>query len=131
MTKRKWQDVSNTILDCVIKNPAKPSIVVESLRSLVRFIVQEPNLLPPIIGSDPHGCMEIEWHLRDNGDPDSVWGRGNGVVSLKFLESGDIHFVAVSGPFKRGQERLKVIGTSRGPEIIAELRDFAQRVTTS
>ncbi len=113
------------------QEPNRPPITIESLRSLVRFMIQEPDLLPPIIGSDPQGCMEIEWHLRDNGDPNSVWGRGNGVVSLKFLEAGDIQFVALSGPFRRGQGRLKIHGTSARSEIMADLGEFAQRVTTS
>ena len=80
------------------QEPDEPPIISESLSSLVSFMVQESNLLPPIIGSDPEGQMEIEWHLRDNGDPGSVWGKGNGVVSLRFLKSGEIHYVALSGP---------------------------------
>ena len=59
------------------QEPDEPPIISESLSSLVSFMVQESNLLPPIIGSDPEGQMEIEWHLRDNGDPGSVWGKGN------------------------------------------------------
>ena len=113
------------------QEPNRPPIAIESLMSLVRFMIQEPDLLPPIIGSDPQGCMEIEWHLRDNGDPNSAWGRGNGVVSLKFLESGDIQFVALSGPFRRGQERLKIHGKSTRSEIIADLLEFAPRVSKS
>ncbi len=109
----------------------EPPIAVQSLRSLVAFVIQEPNLLPPIIGSDPQGQIEIEWHLKDNGDPSSVWGRGNGVVSMRFLESGQIQFVALSGPFRRGQERLKLHGISTRSEIFADLGEFAERVTTS
>ena len=118
-------------LDLRDREPDRPPIVIGSLRSLVKLFIEVPDLLPPIVGSDPRGCMEIEWHLRDNGDPDSVWGRGNGVVSLKFLESGDIQFVALSGPFRRGQERLKLNGTASRNEIMADLHEFAQMVTTS
>ena len=113
------------------QEPDEPPIIIESLSSLVNFIVQESHLLTPIIGSDPEGHMEIEWHLQDNGDPSSVWGRGNGVVSLRFLKSGDVHYVALSGPFRRGQERLKIHGKSTRDDIIANLREFAERVTNS
>ena len=113
------------------QEPDEPPIAVESLRSLVTFIIQEPSLLPSIIGSDPRGQMEIEWHLQDNGDPSSVWGRGRGVVSLRFLLSGDIQYVALSGPFRKEQERLRIHGRSTKEDIIADLREFAERVTTS
>ena len=117
-------------LDIRDLEPDEPPVAVESLRSLVAFIIQEPNILPPIVGSDPQGHMEIEWHLEDSGDPSSVWGRGNGVVSLRFLKSGEIQYVALSGPFKRGQERLKIHGISTRSDIIADLGEFAERVKT-
>ena len=111
------------------QDPDEPPIVIESLRSLVSFIIQEPRLSPPIIGSDPKGRMEIEWHLHDNGNPDSVWGRGNGVVSMKFLESGVIQFVALSGPHIEGQDRLRIQGQATGDDIITTLGEFVRRVT--
>ena len=117
-------------LDIRDQEPDEPPVAVESLRSLVTFIIQEPNLLPPIVGSDPQGYMEIEWHLEDSGDPRSVWGRGNGVVSLRFLKSGEIQYVALSGPFRRGHERLKLRGRSTRSQIISDLREFAERVKT-
>ena len=114
----------------VIRNedPDEPPIVIESLRSLVGFILQERRLIPPVIGSDPSGLMELEWHLADNGDPNSIWGRGNGVVSMRFLRSGNIQYVALSGPKRRGQERLRIIGEATKREMIAKLDAFAQRV---
>ena len=111
------------------QDPDEPPIVIESLRSLVSFIIQEPRLSPPIIGSDPKGRMEIEWHLHDNGNPDSVWGRGNGVVSMKFLESGVIQFVALSGPHIEGQDRLRIQDQATGDDIITKLGEFVRRVT--
>ena len=85
------------------EDPDEPPIIRESLLSLVHFLIQEPKLLPPVVSSDLDGLMEIEWHLLDNGDLNTLWGRGNGVVSLKFLKSGNIQYVALSGPKEKGK----------------------------
>ena len=117
--------------DIRAQEPNEPPIVIESLRSLVTFIIQEPKLSVPIIGSDPQGLMELEWHLRDNGNPNSLWGRGNGVVSMKFLKSGTIQFVALSGPYRRGLARKREQGESTRENMMASLGDFALRITRS
>ena len=113
------------------EDPDEPPINRESLLSLVQFLIQEPQLLPPVVSSDLDGLMEIEWHLLDNGDPNTPWGRGNGVVSLKFLKSGNIQYVALSGPRRRGQNRLRVHGEATKCEMLAGLGEFAQKITTS
>ena len=111
------------------QDPDEPPIVMESLRSLVGFVLQTRDLATPIIGSDPEGLMELEWHLRDNGNPDSYWGRGNGVVSLKFLKSGLIQYVALSGPHREGSERLEAQGVSTKAAMMTSLGEFALRIT--
>ena len=113
------------------EDPDEPPIIRESLLSLVQFLIQEPRLLPPVISSDPSGLMETEWHLLDNGDPNTLWGRGNGVVSLKFLKSGNIEYVALSGPKRKGQDRLRRFGEANKCEVLADLDEFAQRITAS
>ena len=113
------------------EEPDEPPIVRESLLSLVQFLIQEPQLLPPIVSSDPYGLMELEWHLMDNGDPNTPWGRGNGVVSLKFLKSGSIQYVALSGPKRKGHDRLRRHGSSSKCEMLFELGEFAQRITAT
>ena len=113
------------------EDPDEPPINRESLLSLVQFLIQEPQLLPPVVSSDLDGLMEIEWHLLDNGDPNTPWGRGNGVVSLKFLNSGNIQYVALSGPRRRGQDRLRVHGEATKCEMLAEVGEFAHKITIS
>ena len=75
--------------------------------------------------------MELEWHLMDNGDPSSVWGRGNGVVSMKFVASGNIQFVALSGPYRAGFEREERQGESTKQDIMDSLGVFWSRITTA
>ena len=103
-------------------------VVPDSLADLVEFLVANPNLLPPSVGANPQGLMEIEWHLADNGDPATVWGRGNGVVSMRFITSRAIRFVALSGPYQHGGERLKKQGESDFDRIMASLGEFAPRI---
>ena len=126
------KDVADRIqqyLDIVDDEPDEPPVAVESLRSVVSFIVQQPKLAPPIVGSNPQGLMELEWHLKDNGDPNSVWGRGNGVVSMKFLGAGKIQYVALSGPYRPDAEREETQGESTKEKIMDSLGVFAHRIT--
>ena len=127
--KNLMADRIQQFLDVRNEDPEEPPIVTESLRSLVEFIIQEPMLRPPAISSDPEGLMELEWHLADDGNSDSIWGRGKGVVSMRFLQSGNIRYVALSGPYRRGLERLRILGEATKREMIARLGPFAQRVT--
>ena len=113
------------------EDPDEPPIIRESFLSLVQFLIQEPQLLPPIVSSDPNGLMEIEWRLLDNGDPNTPWGRGNGVVSLKFLKSCNIQYVALSGPKRKGQDRMRLHGEATKCEMLAELGEFAQKITAA
>ena len=106
----------------------EPPVAMESLRSVVTFVSQQPKLAPPIVGSDPQGLMELEWHLLDNGDPSSIWGRGNGVVSMKFLGSDKIQFVALSGPYRPGAEREETQGESTKEDMMDALGVFAHRI---
>ena len=64
--------------------------------------VKSRNSCHPFVSSDLDGLKEMEWHLsQDNGDPNTPWGRGNGVVSLNFLKSGSIQYVDLIGSQKK------------------------------
>jgi hypothetical protein len=106
----------------------EPPVVIESLRSLAAFIIQEQGLLSPSVGTDPQGLIEAEWHLRDNGNPDSMWGKGNGIVSMKFLESGIIQFVALSSPYGEGVQRITKRGESTREFMMSSLGEFTPRI---
>ena len=106
----------------------EPPIVLESLQSLAAFIVRERKLLSPIIGADPPGLLEAEWHLRDNGNPDSMWGKGDGIVSLKFQESGLIQFVALSSPHREGEQRITKRDESTREFMMTSLGEFAPKI---
>ena len=116
-------------LALLAEEPDEAPIAMDSLRSLVSFVLMTPNLRTPIVGADREGLMELEWHLADNGEPDSLWGRGNGVVSLKFLTSGLIQYVALSGPHQKGVERLRKQGESTKEYMLRSLGEFTPRIT--
>jgi hypothetical protein len=126
---------SGLVADCIDKylnilaeEPDEAPIVIDSLRSLVSFVLMSPTLRTPIVGSDPEGLMELEWHLPDNGNPDSFWGRGNGVVSLKFLTSGLVQYVALSGPHQKGVVRLQTQGVSTKEYMLRSLGEFTSKI---
>ena len=72
--------------------------------------------------------MEAEWHLRDNGNPDSMWGKGDGIVSLKFQESGLIQFVALSSPHREGEQRITKRDESTREFMMTSLGEFAPKI---
>lgn len=115
--------------DILAEEPDEAPIVIDSLRSLVSFVLMTPTLRTPIVGSDPEGLMELEWHLPDNGNPDSFWGRGNGVVSLRFLASGLVQYVALSGPHQKGVLRLQTQGVSAKEYMLRSLGEFTSKIT--
>ena len=116
-------------LDILAEEPDEAPIVMDSLRSLGSFVLMSPTLRTPILGSDSEGLMELEWHLVDNGNPDSFWGKGNGVVSLKFLTSGLVQYVALSGPHQKGVVRLQKHGVSTKEYMLRSLGEFASKIT--
>ena len=122
-------DRIDKFLNIFAEEPDEAPIVIDSLRSLVGFVLMIPTLRTPIVGSDPEGLMELEWHLADNGNPDSFWGRGNGVVSLKFLTSGLVQYVALSGPHQKDVERLQTQGVSTKEYMLRSLGEFTSKIT--
>ena len=128
MGRKHVADRIQQYIDIVDDEPDEPPVVMESLRSVVTFVSQQPKLEPPVVGSDPHGLMELEWHLKDNGDPNSVWGRGNGVIIMKFLRSGKIQYVALSGPYRPGAEREERQDESTKEDMMNALGVFAHRI---
>ena len=122
-------DRIDKFLGILAEEPDEAPIVFDSLRSLVSFVLMSPTLSPPVVGSDTEGLMELEWHLADNGNPDSFWGRGNGVVSLKFLTSGLVQYVALSGPHQKGMLRLQTQGVSTKDYLLRSLGEFTAKIT--
>ena len=118
-------------LRAIAEDPDEPPIVTESLWSLASFVLMTPQLKTPLVGSAPGGLMELEWHLEDDGNPNGYWGRGNGVVSLRFLASGLVHYVALSGPYRNGEERLSKRGESTRRYVLRSLGEFVPRITNA
>ncbi len=105
-------------------------LVPASMRSMLTFIRGFPSLSSFAVGATPHGLMALEWRLADTGDSGSHWGRGAGVVSLIFLESGLVQYVAVSGPH-RGAERIEAQGVTRREYLAPALGEFGARIAIS
>ena len=65
------------------EDPEEPEVKLFSLQSMARFLVLHSEFADPIIGPDPSGIMQIEWHID-----------GNGLLVMAFLEDDEIHFIA-------------------------------------
>ncbi len=71
------------ILRNSLEDPEEPEVKLFSLRSMARFLVSNRHVANPMIGPDPGGIMQIEWHID-----------GNGLLVMAFLEDDEIHFIA-------------------------------------
>ena len=121
-----WGSVANSIRQFLeLAEPDDPPFLEDSLKCLASFLAFNPVLSSPIVGADLFGHVELEWHLHSDIDSDT---QNKGVVSLRFLETGVIQFVALSKPYREGTERTKLLGKSSPEHIMEELGSFANRI---
>ena len=115
------------------EDPAEPDLAIESLRSFAEFFIQEARLPVPEVGAGPEGFVEAEWRISSNGESmaatdERYWGRGDGILAMKFLPTGLIRFAATSGPAGRGKERLRTSGILPRTSILPAVQTFVSRL---
>lgn len=71
------------ILQSVEEDPDAPEIKMFSLRAMARFLIKHREFDAPIIGPDPMGIMQVEWHII-----------GDGLLVMVFVDDDCIHCVA-------------------------------------
>ena len=81
------------LIEMLDEDPDEPDLAIESLRSFAEFFMQEIHLPVPEIGAGPEGFVEAEWRISTNGEgiapsDESYWGRGDGILAMKFLPTG-------------------------------------------
>lgn len=111
------------------EDPEEPDLAIESLQSFAEFFMQEPHLPVPEIGASPEGFVEAEWRIASNGEKmapsdETYWGRGDGILAMKFLPTWLIRFAATSGPAGRGKERLRTSGILPRTSILPAVQTF-------
>ena len=94
-------------------DPDEPSLQVDSLRVLTRFLLGERQLGNPELAVDPDGLAHVEWNLADGG-----------ILAMEFLPSGLVRFAAVSGQARVGVERTRVNGELPQGEALDAVRSF-------
>ena len=117
----------------IADDPDEPDLVIESLHSFADFFMQEERLPVPEIGVDPEGFVEAEWRIPANGGgmaapDDRYWGRGDGILAMKFLPTGLVQFAATSGPAAHGTERLRTSGILPRNRIMPAVQTFVSRL---
>ena len=116
------------------EDPDEPDLAIESLLSFANFFIQEIRLPVPEIGTGPEGFVEAEWRISSNGEgiaasEKSYWGRGDGILAMKFLTTRLIRFAATSGPAGQGKERLRTSGILPRTSILPAVQTFVSRLT--
>ena len=64
-------------------DPDAPKIKIFSLKAMARFLIEHRKFDDPIIGPDPMGVMQVEWHII-----------GDGLLVMVFVDDDCIHCVA-------------------------------------
>ncbi len=126
----------------IADEPDEPDLVIESLRSFADFFMQTDQLPVPEIGAGPEGFLEAEWRIPPGGEmmaasaaaqgsasDDRYWGRGDGILAMKFLPTGLVQFAATSGPAGQGKERLRTNGILPKNSIVPAVQTFVARLT--
>ena len=113
-----------------------PDLVIESLRSFADFFMQQHRLPVPEIGVGPQGYLEAEWRLPANGgamvaSDERYWGRGDGILAMKFLPTGLVQFAATSGPAGQGKERLTTRGILPENRVMSAVQTFVSRLAVA
>ena len=67
------------------EDPGESEINLFSLQAMARFLIRHRKLADPVIGPDPTGMMQVEWHII-----------GDGLLVMAFLENDQVHCVAQS-----------------------------------
>ncbi len=98
-------------------DPDEPPIAIESLRTLVNFLLSERQLPNPQIGVSPDGLAQVEWRIPTNG-----------ILAMEFLPSGLIRFAAISSTAQRSAERLRVNGTLPKKDALIAVRPFTSHM---
>ncbi len=119
--------------EMIAEDPDESDLVTESMRSFAEFILQETHLPVPEIGAGPEGFVEAEWRIPSSGErkaasDESYWGRGDGILAMKFLPTGLVRFAATSGPTGQGKERLRTSGNLPRSSILSAIQPFISRL---
>ena len=122
------------LIEMLDEDPDEPDLAIESLRSFAEFFIQEARLPVPEVGAGPEGFVEAEWRISTNGEgmvasEKSYWGRGDGILAIKFLPTGLVRFAATSGPAGQGKERLRTSGILPTNSILPAVQTFVSRLT--
>ena len=119
--------------ETIAEDPDETNLVIDSLRPFAEFTMQETHLPVPEIGADSEGFVEAEWRIPSSGEgkaasAESYWGRGDGILAMKFLPTGLVRFAATSGPAGQGKERLRTSGILPRNSILPAVQTFMSRL---
>ncbi len=99
-------------------DPDEEPIVVESLRNLAGFFMDEDPLPTPQIGISPGGLLMVEWDISKHG-----------ALALKFLRSGLIQFAGVTDNRLRKDQCVRSSGTFGKTDLMNAIKPFTSRLT--
>ncbi len=119
--------------EMIAENLDDQDLAIDSLLSFAEFFIQVTHLPIPEIGASPEGFVEAEWRIPSSGEGTptsdaSYWGRGDGILAMKFLPTGLIRFAATSGQAGQGKELLRTSGVLPRTSILPAVQTFVSRL---
>ena len=93
-------------------DPDRAGVKLYSLQEMARFLLRHKGYASPIVGTDPHGIVQVEWRFD-----------GNGLLVVAFLGDGQVHCVALSDATATREEMNESVqlSTDAAVEIFGEL----------
>ena len=93
-------------------DPDRAGVKLYSLQEMARFLLRHKGYASPIVGTDPHGIVQVEWRFD-----------GNGLLVVAFLGDGQVHCVALSDATATREEMNESVqlSTDAAVETFGEL----------
>ena len=101
------------LLEYIDEDLSEPEIVLDSLKGMVLFLIEESQFESPVIGLDPVGNVQAEWSVFDDG-----------LLVMNFRPNGLIRFVAISAPARPGIVRMRDKGTLPKSLVLQRIQPF-------
>ena len=111
-----WKQIANRLVylnKMVLDDPDETPIELESLRIFALFITNQTQLPSPEIGIGLDGLIHAEWRIENHG-----------ILTMAFLTSNSVRFVAILKPLKPEDQQWSTQDTQSPDLMIHSIRTF-------
>ena len=151
--RERIADRIHYLQELALEDPEEQPIVLDSLRHMASFLLEQGQLPDPEVGVSPSSMAQVEWTIPDfHGSTPPAPGERpalpyasavgaippaegssddrarDGLLVMEFLARGIIGFAALSEPYRLGVDRLTVNGELPPAQALQAVRPFTDRI---